>query len=203
MASEKLDLTKEYKSYYNAKTSPELVKFDNAHFLAIPGIGAPSGEEFVAKIEALYPLAFGVKNLSKKAGKDFVVPKLEGLWWVDSEKPFMEVPREQWYWRLLIRMPEFVTLDMIEAAKAEVVKKKKLELVNEIGYEKMSEGACVQILHVGPFSTEPETIEKMIEFLDENNFVPNGLHHEIYLSDPRRVAPEKMKTVLRQPVKRK
>jgi hypothetical protein len=201
MGTTKLDLVKEYKIYYTAKTAPEVVEFNEVQFLTIEGKGAPSGKEFTAKVEALYPLAYGVKNVCKKQGKDFGVPKLEGLWWVESNKPALEVPREEWRWKLLIRMPEFVTSDIVEKVKAEVIKKKGIELVKEIKFEKITEGKCVQILHVGPYSTEPESLSKMRKLMKEKNLIENGLHHEIYLSDPRKIAPEKMKTILRQPVK--
>jgi hypothetical protein len=201
MGTTKLDLTKEYKTYYTAKTTPEVVEFNEVQFLTIEGKGAPSGKEFTAKVEALYPLAYGVKNVCKKQGKDFGVPKLEGLWWVESNKPALEVSREEWRWKLLIRMPEFVTSDIVEKVKAEVIKKKGIELVKEIKFEKITEGKCVQILHVGPYSTEPESLSKMRKLMKEKNLVDDGLHHEIYLSDPRKVTPEKMKTILRQPVK--
>ena len=197
----KLDLTKEYKTYYTAKKTPEVVEFDEAQFLTIEGKGAPGGKEFTAKVEALYPLAYGVKKICKKQDKDFGVPKLEGLWWVESDKPVLEVPREEWKWKLLLRMPEFVTSEYVEKIKPEVIKKKNIELVNEIKFEKITEGKCVQVLHIGPYSTEPESLAKMKELMEENNLIERALHHEIYLSDPRRVPEEKMKTILRQPVK--
>jgi len=197
----KLDLTKEYKTYYTSKTSPEVVEFAEIPFLTIEGKGEPGGKEFASKVEALYPLAYGVKNICKKQGKDFGVPKLEGLWWVESDRPALEVPREEWRWKLLIRMPDFVTSEMVEKAKEEVFKKKGIELIKEIKFEKMKEGKCVQILHIGPYSTEPESLPKMKKLMEEENLVKNGLHHEIYLSDPRRVPEEKWKTILRQPVK--
>ena len=197
----KLDLTKEYKTYYTAKTGPEVVEFAEIPFLTIEGKGEPGGKEFTTKVEALYPLAYSVKNICKKQGKDFGVPKLEGLWWVESDRPALEVPREEWQWKLLIRMPDFVTSEMVEKAKEEVFKKKGIELIKEIKFEKMKEGKCVQILHIGPYSTEPESLAKMKKLMEEENLVKNGLHHEIYLSDPRRVPEEKWKTILRQPVK--
>jgi len=197
----KIDLTKEYNTYYTAKVSPEIVEIEAGKFLTIEGKGAPGGKEFTAKVEALYPLAYGVKNVCKKHGKDFGVPKLEGLWWVESNKPALGVPCEEWRWKLLIRMPEFVTSDIVEKVKAEVIRKKGIELVKEIKFEKITEGKCVQILHVGPYSTEPESLSKMRKLMREKNLIENGLHHEIYLSDPRRVLEEKMKTILRQPVK--
>jgi len=197
----KLDLTKEYKTYYTAKTTPEVVEFDEIPFLTIEGRGEPGGKEFTGKVGALYSLAYGVKNIYKKQGKDFGVPKLEGLWWVESDIPALEVPREEWLWKLLIRMPDFVTSEIVERARDEVFKKKGIELIKEIKFEKMKEGKCVQILHIGPYSTEPESLAKMEKLMEEKNLVKNGLHHEIYLSDPRRVPEEKWKTILRQPVK--
>lgn len=197
----KLDLAKEYKSYYAAKTTPELVEIEEGKFLTIEGKGAPGSNEFQAKVSALYSLAYGIKMLMKKEGKDFAVPKLEGLWWVDSDKPWYDIPREEYRWKLLIRQPEFLTLEIVERAKKDAIKKKKIGSVNEIKFEKMKEGKCVQVLHIGPYSTEPESLAKMYKLMEEKNLVYNGLHHEIYFSDPRKVAPEKFKTILRQPVK--
>ena len=203
MKQTKLDLTKEYKTYYTAKTTPEIVEIEEGKFLTIEGKGAPGSEEFQSRVSALYSLAYGVKMLMKKEGKDFTVAKLEGLWWVDSDRPWQEVPREEWRWKLLIRQPEFVTSEIVEKARQEVIKKKKIELVNEVKFEKMKEGKCVQILHIGPYSTEPESIAKMEKLMKEKNLVKNGYHHEIYLiiSYPRKVPEERLKTILRQPVK--
>ena len=201
----KLDLTKEYKIYYTAKTTPEIVEFDEAWFLAIEGKGAPGGDEFQAKVSALYSIAYGVKMLMKKEGKDFTVAKLEGLWWIDSDKPWYKVPREEWRWKLLILQPEFVTSEIVEKARQEVIKKKGIDLVNEVKFEKMKEAKCVQILHIGPYSTEPESIAKMRKLMEKENLVENGLHRETYLvmSYPKKVHEEKLKTILRQPVKEK
>lgn len=172
-------------------------------YLSIEGKGEPAGKEFVKAVETLYPLAYGIKGLSKKEAKDFVVTKLEGLWWIESNKPALKVPRSEWQWKLLIRLPEFVSNQMVESAKTEVAKKKKNPLVNQISFEKIREGKCVQIMHVGPYATEAETITKIKNFIKDNGLMENGYHHEIYLSDPRKVAPEKMKTILRQPVRKK
>ncbi|MHC1563893.1 MAG: GyrI-like domain-containing protein [Candidatus Hecatellaceae archaeon] len=201
----KLDLSKEYKSYYTAKTTPEIVDIGEGKFLTVEGRGAPGGYEFQAKVGALYSLAYGVKMLMKKEGRDFTVAKLEGLWWVDSDRPYIEVPREEWRWKLLIRQPEFVTSEIVKKARQEVMKKKKMELVNEVKFEKMKEGKCVQILHIGPYSAEPESLAKMRKLMEEENLAENGRHHEIYLvmAYPRKVPEEKLKTILRQPVKKK
>jgi hypothetical protein len=197
----KLDLLKEYKSYYNAGKNPEIVEFDEANYLTIEGIGEPAGKMFVSKVEALYPLAYGIKKICKEQDKDFGVPKLEGLWWVDGDTPALEIPRNEWRWKLLIRMPEFITKELMFSVQPVVAKKKKNELVQKIALEKMTEGKCVQIMHIGPYSTEHKTINELMAFIDANGISVNGKHHEIYLSDPRKNKPDKMKTIIRYPVK--
>jgi hypothetical protein len=197
----KLDLAREYKSYYKAGKKPEIVEFEEANYLAIEGKGEPAGEEFVSKVEALFPLAYGIKKICKEQENDFGVPKLEGLWWVEGNRPALEVPRSEWCWKLLIRMPEFVTSEMMLSVQPEVAKKKNNELIQEISFEKITEGKCLQVMHIGPYSTEPGTINALMDFMTENGLSVNGLHHEIYLSDPRKTEVEKMKTLIRYPVK--
>ncbi len=197
----KLDLVKEYKSYYKAGTKAEIVEFDTAKYLMIEGEGEPAGQVFTKKVEALYSLAYGIKKICKDQGNDFGVPKLEGLWWVEGDKPALEVPRSEWRWKLLIRMPEYVTKVMMLSVQPEVSKKKKNESIQEISFEEITEGKSAQIMHIGPYSAEPETIDKLLKFIKESGLTANGLHHEIYISDPRKTAPEKMKTLIRYPVK--
>ncbi len=158
MKEEKLDLVKNYKSYYSARTTPEIVEIEEGSFLTILGKGAPEEEEFQTKVSALYSIAYTVKNMYKRKGRDFAIPKLEGLWWVESDKPPLEVPREEWRWKLLIRMPEFVAPEMVDEAKKAI--EKKAGAVAEIKFEKIREGRCVQMLHLGPYSTERRSIEK-------------------------------------------
>ena len=197
----KLDFTKEYKAYYKVGVKPEIVEFDTIKYLTIEGKGEPAGKVFTSKVEALYPLAYGIKKVCKEQGNDFGVPKLEGLWWVESNKHALEVPRNEWYWKLLIRMPDFASREMMLSVQPEVSKKKKNDLIQEILFEEITEGKCVQIMHIGPYSTEPETINMLLEFIKNNGLTVNGLHHEIYISDPRKAVPEKMKTIIRYPVK--
>jgi len=201
MKQTKLDLTKAHKNYYTARTTPEIVEVEGGRFLTIEGKGAPGGEEFQSKVSALYALAYGIKMMMKREKRDFTVAKLEGQWWVDSDKPYTEVPREEWRWKLLIRQPEFVTPEIVDKAKEVVIREKKMGLVNEIKLEEIEEGKCVQILHIGPYSTEPETLAKMYKLMEDKGLVYNGPHHEIYLSDPRKVPEERWKTILRQPVR--
>ncbi len=206
---EKLDLTREYKHYYKAKAKPEIVDIEAAKFLSIRGKGDPSGEDYADRIGALYPVAYTLKFMHKTLGQDFAVAKLEGQWWYDTEKfgyPSMDdapkqIPRSEWEYRMLIRLPEFVEKQHILQAIETVVFKKNLALAKEIELFEMKEGKCVQMLHVGPFDTEPETLKQIMTFCEVNGFQQNGLHHEIYLSDFRKTAPEKLKTILREPVK--
>ena len=206
---EKTDLTKKFRSYYTAKTKPELIEIEPAQFLSISGKGDPSGQSFADNIGALYATAYTVKFICKDMGLDFVVAKLEGLWSFDEEKykglsitdASSKVPRSEWIYRIMIRMPEYVTPEQVATAVQNVVTKKQILLAKEIELYKMSEGKSVQMLHVGPFSAEPETLEQMREFMTTRGLQRNGLHHEIYLSDFRKTAPDKLKTILREPVK--
>jgi hypothetical protein len=206
---EKLDLSKKYKTYYTAKLRPEVVEVEEGKFLSIDGVGDPSKPEFADKVQALYVLSFTLKFNYKEKGKDFVVPKLEGLWWFDEDKyeqvtvynaPKV-VDRNNWRYTLLIRVPDYVNEAAIAKAKEEVKQKKNLPLADRINFRKIKEGKSVQILHKGPFDKEPETLKKLASFMEVNNFRKNGHHHEIYLSDFRRTPPEKLKTILREPVR--
>jgi len=205
----KLNLTKEYKSYYTAKTKPELAEFGLANYISIKGKGDPSGKLFAADIEALYSVAYTIKFTFKVLDLDFVVSKLEGLWWFD-EKKYKDIsicdaprliPRSEWEYRLLIRMPDFVNDKDINTAMQKVTFKKGIEKAKEVEFYKLTEGKVIQILHVGPFDNEPETLKKIKEFSDVNKLTQNGLHHEIYLSDFRKTELSNLKTILREPVK--
>ncbi|AHF15833.1 GyrI-like domain-containing protein [Niabella soli] len=206
---EKSDLTKIYRSYFTAKTQPELVTIAPAQFLSIIGKGDPSGDSFKKHIEALYSTVYTIKFAFKTQGKDFVVSKLEGLWWFDesrfgtpaaSETP-LAIPRSEWEYRLLIRLPEFITKKEVQNAQEVVLLKKRLIEAQYLELFEMNEGLCVQVLHQGPFTTEPGSLKKIIAFTEERRLTRNGLHHEIYLSDFRRTKPDQLKTILREPVK--
>jgi hypothetical protein len=197
----KFDLTKEDRVYYTAKTVPQIVELSEVSCLAIEGGGAPAGGAFTEAVQALFPFAYGVKGICKKDGRDFTVAKLEGLWWVESGRPALEVPPREWRWKLLIRLPDFVTSENVEKARSDVMKKKGIALLKDIKFEKMNEGRCIQALHIGPYADEPETIARMRKMMEENNLVENGLHHEIYLSDPGKTPRQRLKTILRQPVR--
>ncbi|RFS15637.1 GyrI-like domain-containing protein [Emticicia sp. C21] len=206
---EKLDLGKQYKAYYIATTTPALVEIEAAKYLSIVGKGDPSGEEYAATLQALYATAYGVKFWYKAQKQDFVVAKLEGLWWFDEAKykdiPMADsptqIPRSEWHFRMLIRMPEYVTIKAVQQIAEEVTAKKQIALARQVELYEMQEGKCVQMLHIGPFDKEPESLQQIMQFSEAHQLQRNGLHHEIYLSDFRKTVPEKLKTILREPVK--
>ncbi|MDA8379925.1 MAG: GyrI-like domain-containing protein [Actinomycetota bacterium] len=198
---EKADLTKQYKSYYTASARASLATFDDEGvYVALDGSGEPAGPEFSDAVAVLYAVAFALKAECKRCSKDFAVPKLEGLWWVDGERPATAVPRAEWRWRLMIRLPRFADAAMVESAKKAVAQKKGIARAGDVAFIALCEGRCVQVMHLGPYADESTTITAMHDFMASNGLRSRGMHHEIYLSDPRRTAPEKMKTILRQPV---
>ena len=197
----KIDLKKEDKAYYTANQNPSLHDFGAIDYLTISGVSTPDAPLFLKSIEAIYPVAYTVKKFCKAEGTDFVVSKMEAFWWVESELPFEEVPREEWYWKIMIRMPEFVTTAHVEEAIQAIVESKNTPLVNEVNYEQINEGKCAQILHLGSYEDEKPTLEKLYKFIEGSGLVMNGYHREIYLSDPRKTAKEKLRTILRYAVK--
>jgi len=206
---EKLDLVKKYKSYYTAPNHPQLLEIEAAQFLAIAGKGDPSSTAFAETILALYSTAYHLKFTYKALDKDYVVSKLEAQWWYDEEKfkvaslanTPLEIPRSEWHFRLLLRLPDFIKSVEVKKSVQEVVSQKGIFLASQVELFELHEGKSVQMMHLGPFKTEPETLEKIKQYCSANQLERNGLHHEIYLSDFRKTAPEKLKTILREPVK--
>ncbi|MBZ0290236.1 MAG: GyrI-like domain-containing protein, partial [Anaerolineae bacterium] len=183
----------------------EILDVPPANFLMIDGTGDPNtAAEYTQAVEALYSLSYTLKFAIKKQQEiDYPVMALEGLWWADDMTAFTAGDRDRWLWMMMIMQPDFVTVEQVEAARAEAAKKKDLPALPKIRYEPFHEGLSVQIMHIGPYSAEAPTIARMHAFIEESGHVPTGKHHEIYLGDPRRTAPEKLKTVLRQPIKPK
>ena len=185
----KLDLYVKHKAEYVAPKKPVLIDVAPAQYLVIAGRGKGGGPEFQKKLGALYGVAFTIKMAKKAAGRDYGVCKLEGLWRSDQD------------WTLLIRTPDFVTAKDLKEAVGRLREKGKDAEVEEVKIERLHEGRSVQMLHVGPYDREQGTMEAMRAFAAAAGMKFGGLHHEIYLSDPRRVAAEKLRTILRYPVK--
>ncbi len=202
----KVDLFKENKAEYASPRKPTIVTIRKAKYLAVEGRGAPGSDEFTAKVGALYGVVYTIKMSRKAVGDpEFVVCKLEAQYWLDgnADSDWATIPRDDWNWKLMIRVPSFVRAGELKTAiKALIEKGKELE-VREVELESLLEGRCVQMLHLGPYENEPESIAQLLAFAEEQGYCFSGRHHEIYISDPRRVAPDRLKTILRMPIQRK
>jgi len=206
MEMSKIDFKKNLKELYLPPQKFVVVDVPEMQFLMANGHGDPNvTEEYQDALEALYAAAYKTKIISKRSeGKDYVVPPLEGLWWADDMDSFsIKRDKSQWDWTAMIMTPEWITPEIFSVAVIQVRKKKNLNALGKVRLEHYHEGLSVQIMHIGSYDDEAPILEKMhAEFIPNNRYIENGKHHEIYLSDPRRVAPEKLKTVLRQPVRR-
>lgn len=203
--ADKVDLKRTLKPYFAAsKKEWEEASFPAFNYLMVDGQGEPGGAAYVAALELLYPAAYGVKFYSKiTLGRDYAVPPLEGLWWADDFSAYTtDGRRKEWRWTMMIMLPDWITTDHVAAAlEAQAKKKPDLDFAN-VRMGTLEEGRSMQHLHIGPFADEGPKLDALHNaIMPENGLTFNGHHHEIYLSDPRRSAPEKLKTVLRQPVK--
>jgi len=199
----KIDLKKELKYLYQPSAKEVVqVNVPSMNYLMVDGQGDPNNsQEFSDAVEALFAVAYAVKFMIKKGplAIDYGVMPLEGLWWADDMSKFSIEDKSNWKWTLMIMQPDFVIKEMIESAISNVRKKKDPAVISKLRFEALSEGKCAQILHVGPFSEEGPTVDKVHEFIDSRG-KRIGKHHEIYLSDIRKADPAKWKTVIRQPM---
>ena len=201
----KIDLKKELKHLYNPSAkniaTAEIPQFN---FLMIDGIGDPNTSMgFQQAVEALYSVSYTLKFSIKKAEEiDYPVMPLEGLWWMKNMDDFVQEKKDDWLWTMMIMQPNYVTEEKVKQAMKTAGEKKELPALPKMRFESYNEGLCVQILYIGPYSAEGPVIQRMHAFAKEQGYKLHGKHHEIYLSDPRRTAPEKLKSVLRQPVKK-
>lgn len=207
------DFKKEYREFYLPKNTPEIISVPRANYIALRGAGDPNeeGGAYKTAVSVLYAVAYTLK-MSKLGDHriegyyDFVVPPLEGFWWQEGVDGVDYFNKAQFHWISVIRLPDFVTKADFDWAALEAERKKKLAC-SSAEFLTIDEGLCVQILHPGPFDDEPATVARMDAFLAENgyenDFSEGRLHHEIYLSDARKVSPEKWKTVIRHPIRRK
>ncbi len=199
----KVDFKRELGCYTARRDTPQVVDVPDLRYLMIDGHGDPNTPVREEAIAALYPVAYALKFASRsELGRDHVVMPLEGLWWAEDMESFTSArDKAQWYWTLLIMVPDWVTEDMFAAAVERVGSKNRPARLADLRIETLSEGRCVQALHIGSYDDEGPLLRRMHdEFVPANGFTMVGKHHEIYLSDPRRVEPTKMRTILRQPV---
>ena len=207
------DLKKEYKELYKPKTKPSIINVGKANFIAVRGVGDPNAEnsEYKQSISLLYPIAYAIKMSKKGDYKidgyfDFIVPPLEGFWWQEGIKGVDYANKQNFHFISLIRMPDFVTKEVFEWAIEETTRKKK-EDFSKVEFFTYDEGLCVQCMHIGPYNDEPITVEAMHEYMIEQGYeldiTDERFHHEVYISDVRKTSPEKLKTVLRHPIKKK
>jgi hypothetical protein len=201
---ERIDLVKTLKDLYQpSKSEVSSIKVPPMNFLMVDGEGDPnSSQAYQEAIEALFSSAYGIKFAVKKSplAIDFGVMPLEGLWWADDMLSFETGDKSSWKWTAMIMQPDFVTADLVGIVLAEVRKKKNLPALSELRFESFDEGESVQIMHIGPFSAEGPTIQRLHEFIAASGHTRSGKHHEIYLSDFRKAAPEKLRTIIRQPL---
>ena len=207
------DFKKEYKELYKPKDKPSIINVEKANFIAVRGVGDPNAEnsEYKQSISLLYPIAYAIKMSKKGDYKidgyfDFVIPPLEGFWWQEGIKGVDYANKDSFNFISLIRMPDFVTKEVFEWAIEETTRKKKKDF-SKVEFFTYDEGLCVQCMHIGPYNDEPITVEAMHEYMIEQGYeldiTDERFHHEVYISDVRKISPEKLKTVLRHPIKKK
>ena len=208
-----IDFKKTQKEFYEPKTAPSVIDVPEMTFIMVDGCGNPNtSAEYKNALEILYGLSYGIK-MSKMSGSqpagyyEYVVPPLEGLWWYKDGGVISDLSgKDSFCWTSMIRQPDFVTIETFESAKPSFAKKKPDLHLSLARLEKLTEGLCVQIMHIGPYDDEPTTISILEKFIEQSGYVTDFTatrrHHEIYLGDPRKTAPEKLKTVIRYPIRR-
>ena len=200
---EKIDYKKELKHLYRSSAKKvEVVEVSKMNFLMIDGDGGPNHPTFQNAIEVLFPLSYTLKFMIKKSdiGIDYGVLPLEGLWWADDMSSFIKDKKDDWKWTLMIMQPELISNEMVVEAVNQVRVKKNPTSLPLVRFESINEGKVAQIMHIGPFSEEGPTVQKLHSFIKDSGKKIIGKHHEVYLSDIRRAAPEKWKTIIRQPM---
>lgn len=204
-----IDFKKEYRDLYQPRRTPSIIDVPEMVFIAIDGKGDPNvSAEYKAAVETLYGLSYTIK-MGSKAILEYVVPPLEGFWSVDDDfrgGGAAITDKSKFLWTMVIRQPDFLNMEIFEAAKASLGKKKPGLDIAKARLEKLTEGLCVQVMHMGSYDDEAATVAGMDKYAVENGYILDigdiRRHHEIYISDPRKTAPEKLKTVLRHPIRR-
>ena len=199
---EKNDYKKVFKEFYNPPKKPVIIEVPEFNFAMIDGKGNPNeSQEYQEALQALYGISFTLKFSLKKKGRiDYSVMPLEGLWWVEGKQEFSIDKKEDWAWTSMIMQPELATEDDLTEAMTQLKQKKNPPSLSKVRFESFKEGLAVQIMHIGPYSEEKPTIEKLHAFVENEGYSLRGKHHEIYIGNPEKSAPEKLRTVIRQPI---
>lgn len=201
---DRVDFKKELKRfYYPSAKEVAIVDVLKMNFLMVDGAGDPNtAQEYEDAVEALYSVSYALKFIVRREkATDYAVMPLEGLWWVRDMRKFSMEDKDAWKWTVMIMQPEYVTRDLVDKA-LEQVGEKNLRAVSKIRFESLHEGLSAQIMHIGPYSEEESTVQRLHKRINANGYELRGKHHEIYLSDPRKSPPERLKTVIRQPITR-
>lgn len=202
--STKVDFKKALKQLYNPpKGSFYIVDVPQMNFLMLDGKGDPNTSvDYQQAIDALYTMSYGIKFALKSQGYDHIVPPLEGLWWMENMNEFSVANKNRWEWTMMIMQPEWITTEWVEKVRQDAKKKKSNASLSEVRFDNYNEGLAVQILYTGAYENESPTIAELHRFITSNGYQTNGKHHEIYLSDIRKTSPDRLQTILRQPIRK-
>lgn len=195
-----IDLMKEHPHLYDSPSEPTFVEVPSMRFLMLDGVGAPDGAEYQQAVQAIYPMAYGLKFCLRDKDLDFEIMPLETQWWTDDEDAFRSMDLTRWRWTMMMRIPEAVCDDCYQNCWEKAASRSDSPSFGNMRMQEWEEGRAVQVMHTGPWSEEQSTVEKLHAFIAEFGASPRDRHHEIYLSDPRRTKPAHMRTILRQPV---
>jgi hypothetical protein len=200
----KVDFKKTLRELYNpSKKGFHFLEIPGMNFLMLDGQGDPNTSlEYQQAVDALYTMSYGIKFALKSQGFDHIVPPLEGLWWMENMNEFSLANKARWEWTMMIMQPEWVTAEWVEKVRNETIKKKSKTTISHVRFELYEEGLVVQTLYTGTYANEAPTIGEMHQIIKTNGYQTYGKHHEIYLGDPRKTSPERLKTILRQPVQK-
>ncbi len=201
MTAAKMNMVREHRAYYSAGTHPELAEFSRNKYMTLQGKSRPGGRRFREGIDALFTLAYRLKFEYKAKGMNFSVPRLECQWWSESGKPFYESGVSDWVWKLMIMLPDYVSPASFARARDALEPGPGASGVAQTRMELIKVGKCVQMMHVGPYEGERETAGEIAKFISDQGLACSGPFHEIYISDPAKTSPDRLKTIIRQPVK--
>jgi hypothetical protein len=201
MSKQAANVLERYADWYSASDEPEEVTFGPVRGLSVSGQGEPGGTAYMKALNPLLAVAKATLNIAAEMNSPFTMPPLEGLWWVEDNRAWSDVPRAEWCWHLFVRLPDSLSAEVADRAREAVRIGEGMLSAGRVQLVMFTESRSVQVLHHGHYADEPRTLERMNELIERKQLVPNGLHHEIYLSDVRETDPSKMQTILRQPVR--